>query len=444
MRKNNQIMNTNKIINIISCGCGNQLLDDKIKNILHQASIIIGSKTLLNNNDLNEFVTKQNLRSIILDKNSVATLKNELTVDNIAQENIVILGSGDVLFNGIGDTVLAIKNDIDINNEITVNIIPNITAFQNLSAKCNFNWSNTDLISIHGHNSENEIPWTKILDGRTKIIYCDYKCTASDLAKLLIEKFPECQQRQAIAAENLGFNKIDNKIEKICEAPLNIIATENFGSLSILILKETKNYSEKLPMALGLNDNEYHHENNLITHSEVRAVALSKLRLARGGSVMWDLGAGSGSVGIEAKLLCAGDLNLYSVEKNSERCELIEQNISKFGIDSNAKNSNISEIINDNILSAIENLPNPDMVYIGGGGHDICEIVNKTFAKLNNGGIIVVAAVTIETIAKVSTLLKNNVSEIVTLNIAKNRCIAKVNLNMMQAMNPITLFVFKK
>ncbi len=441
-------MNINKTINIISCGCGDQLLNDQNKNILQKSSVIISSKTLLNNILLTEFIAKNDLtlRCVILDKNSVTTLENELTVDNITKENIVILGSGDVLFNGIANTVLKITNGIANNNndKIIVNITPNITAFQNLSAKCNFDWSNADLVSIHGHNSKNEIPWLKILDGRTKIIYCDYKCTASDLAKLLIEKFPECQQRQAIAAENLNFKEICTKNEKICTAPLSAIATENFGSLSILIIKETTIYSEKKTIILGLSDEEYHHENNLITHSEVRAVALSKLRLAKGGATMWDLGAGSGSVGIEAKLLCAGDLNLYSVEKNSKRCELIEQNINKFGIVSNVKNNNISEIINDNILTAIENLPNPDMVYIGGGGHDICKIVNKTFAKLNNGGIIVVATVTIETMAKVSTLLQNNVEEIVTLNIAKNRCIAKVNLNMMQAMNPITLFVFKK
>ncbi len=77
-------------------------------------------------------------------------------------------------------------------------------------------------------------------------------------------------------------------------------------------------------------DNYYHHQQGLITKSEIRAIALSKLRLLK-DHVLWDLGAGSGSISIEASLLVPSG-RVFALEKNPERIRQIEINKSRFGV----------------------------------------------------------------------------------------------------------------
>ncbi|UDQ98723.1 precorrin-6y C5,15-methyltransferase (decarboxylating) subunit CbiE [Lentisphaerota bacterium WC36G] len=422
---------------IIGCGsCGDENLDnDSLSHyacsVIDNATVILSSKRILRSLEINDILkqSKNKKKLILLQKNITETLEKWLSNENIANENIVILGSGDVLFNGIANSVLKLIDSTKIA------VIPNITAFQDLCAKVNFDWSNAQLISIHGVDNE-QIPWLNILDGNAKIIYCDNKCTASDFAEKLIENYPAAASRNAIAAENLGLIN-----QKIVITNIANVAKERLSGLSIMLLAEEHNSQHKTVLPLGIDDKEFFYQNNLITHNEVRAVAISKLNLKL-YNTMWDLGAGSGSVGIEAKLLCQNKLKLFLVEKNSERCRNIKNNIYKFG----ANFDNEAKILNSDILECIDKLPTPDSVYIGGGGKDVVEIIEKTFEKLAANGTIVVATVTIESMARVATTLSNCLVEVVALNIAKNKKIGigESSLNMMKALNPIHLFVFKK
>ena len=225
-----------------------------------------------------------------------------------------MLASGDALFHGIAGTFS------NIMQPGSYTIIPNITNFQYFFAKLGLPWSETRLFSIHGSRP---LRWREILGCESAMIYCDYRRNFAKVAAELIEKWPDAATRRAAAGICLGMDK-----EKIISASLAELAENKAEGISLLAVFPPDK-SSLPPLPLGLDDDYYTHENNLITHPEIRAVVLSKLRL-RGG-VMWDIGAGSGSVGIEAAGLCP-ELEVFAVEKVPARLEHIRKNISAEGL----------------------------------------------------------------------------------------------------------------
>ncbi|MCP4628596.1 MAG: precorrin-6Y C5,15-methyltransferase (decarboxylating) subunit CbiT [bacterium] len=122
----------------------------------------------------------------------------------------------------------------------------------------------------------------------------------------------------------------------------------------------------------------------MITKSELRAVSLAKLQLRR-GQVMWDLGAGSGSVSIEASVLVR-DGQVIAVEKNEKRITQITSNINQFKI------TNV-DVVQAVLPDGLADLPPPDRIFFGGGGKNLKEIINKAASFLTANGIVVINTV---------------------------------------------------
>ncbi|MCP3966090.1 MAG: precorrin-6y C5,15-methyltransferase (decarboxylating) subunit CbiE [Lentisphaerae bacterium] len=396
---------------IIGCGLADEPLSRKAADIIENADIIAGGKRLL------EFCAPTDKDQVLIGAKASETARE--LVKQAKTKQVVILASGDPLYYGIGATVSKIAPP----GSFTV--LPHITAFQAAFARLGISWSNAKLFSLHGNTQV--IPWRKFLSTDKAVIYCDNKLPAHKLASRLLEYFPAASTRRAAAFENLG-----RPDEKFVLGTLGDINNTEFGSLSLLILVSVENCSELPELPLGLEDSIYEHENNLITHPEVRVVILSKLRLKSG--IMWDLGAASGSIGLEAAGLCS-NLRAFSVEKASDRVAHIKQNIKTSGVSK-------LKVVEGNILDKIPELPSPDFVFIGGGGKDIKEIVETAWKELNSGGRLVVSAITLETVAALSKLLSENRVEAVSLAVSRAKSVGE--LNMMKADNPIYIFVFKK
>ncbi|MDD7750893.1 MAG: precorrin-6Y C5,15-methyltransferase (decarboxylating) subunit CbiT, partial [bacterium] len=180
-------------------------------------------------------------------------------------------------------------------------------------------------------------------------------------------------------------------------------------------------------LPLGLSDAEYAHQNNMITHPEVRAVVLSKLRPVPG--VMWDLGAGSGSVGIEAAGLAKG-LQVFAVEQNGGRAEDIRVNAERHGVKIHLTEGKIAEVM--------PALPDPDRIFFGGGSSEL----EAAFAKLKPGGILVATAVLVDTVAHLAAALREFRTELLTMNVSRAERTAAGEF--LRAENPITIAVYKK
>ena len=155
-----------------------------------------------------------------------------------------------------------------------------------------------------------------------------------------------------------------------------------------------------LNRALGLPDDAFEQRRpnkGQITKREVRAVSLYSLGL-RHDSVVWDIGAGTGSVSVEAALI-ASEGQVYAIERDTDSLPLLEANVVNLGSD------NI-HIVNGEAPAALESLPNPDSVFVGGSGGNLSEILEYANSRLKPKGTIVVNLAVLERTSETYHLLK--------------------------------------
>ncbi|WPX40182.1 precorrin-6Y C5,15-methyltransferase (decarboxylating) subunit CbiT [Akkermansia sp. N21116] len=293
-------------------------------------------------------------------------------------KRVLILGSGDVLFHGIGGTLYDLAGDED-----ELCFIPAETAFQTLFHRLGLPWDKARVFSAHA--TEN-IPLGEILSCPLAVVYGGTRLTAARLAQRCVEFLPSCAGRHAILAENLG-----TPDERICAASLHELSGQECSPTSMLLLLPTGDARMAPTLPLGSDNARFAKENNLITGEEVRAIALSKLRLPAWG-VLWDVGAGSGSVGLEAAALRPG-LRVHGVEKNESRLELILANQQQMALPNYTLHAGAAS-------EALADLPRPDRIFIGGGGDNLEVILDACFEALAPWGIIVATSVTLESTHK--------------------------------------------
>jgi len=152
----------------------------------------------------------------------------------------------------------------------------------------------------------------------------------------------------------------------------------------------------------------------LITKAEIRAVTLSKLRLMP-DHILWDLGAGSGSISIEASIFIKSG-RIFAIEKNPERIIHIENNRKRFNV------TNL-EIIQSELPDGLDNLPAPDRIFIGGGGKNLEKIIRSSSGYLMQDGVIVINTILISNIDVAMSTLKSQgfITDIVQAQISRGQ-----------------------
>ena len=155
-----------------------------------------------------------------------------------------------------------------------------------------------------------------------------------------------------------------------------------------------------LGRSLGLPDDAFEQrrpDKGQITKREVRAVSLYSLGL-RHDSVVWDIGAGTGSVSVEAALI-ANRGQVYAIERDTESLPLLEANVSRWG------SENI-HVISGEAPGALHDLPSPDSVFVGGSGGNLSEILEYAASRLNPEGTVVVNLAVLDRTQEAYRLLK--------------------------------------
>jgi len=165
----------------------------------------------------------------------------------------------------------------------------------------------------------------------------------------------------------------------------------------------------------------------------VRACALARLRLPSRG-VLWDLGAGSGSVGLEAAALRPG-LEVWGVERRPERIEDMLANRRALGVAN-------YQVASGDILACLPGLPAPDRIFIGGGGRDLHAIAEASMARLSAGGICIACAVTLESQAVLASLRPKLCRSVLSLDAAEARGIGN-GMRLLEPRHRIHLFVYQ-
>lgn len=186
---------------------------------------------------------------------------------------------------------------------------------------------------------------------------------------------------------------------------------------------------------MGIRDDEFSTVKKLITKEEVRSVTLGKLQL-QDDLVMWDIGAGSGSVSIEAGNLMPNG-RIFALEKNPNCVRCLKDNVKKF----KALNVHLIEAC---APKGLEDLPDPDRVFIGGSSGMLEEIIKVAGRRLKHEGCIVINAVTLDTLTKSVQVLEDHgyAVEITCINISKTRNLTEYK--MFSAHNPVYVIAARK
>ena len=335
-------------------------------------------------------------------------------------ETEVICGamSGDPGFYSAAEKLGAV---LERRGRYTVEVIPGISSVGYFFAKIRRSWDHTRLFSMHGQaaNFASELKRSGsafVLGGGADF----YEKICGQLMDLGM------QEAKLFAGENLTL-----KDEQIFEATPESLKDRKAPSLAVLYAEWS---GVRRPLSHGTSDEAFTRGNVPMTKMEVRTVSVAKLELTE-NSVLYDVGAGTGSVSVE----CAGlsdSVKVYAIEKNPEAVELLHENCKKFAL-TNVK------IIAGTAPEALEDLPAPTHVFIGGSGGQMEEVIALCLKK-NPKTRFVVNLITPESLAAVLEAAKTlpvTEPDLVTLTAARSKKVGSSHLMMGQ--NPVWIVTFE-
>jgi precorrin-6Y C5,15-methyltransferase (decarboxylating) len=334
-----------------------------------------------------------------------------------AARRVVVLASGDPCFYGIGPHLAQ-----RLGRE-RVEIIPHQSSVSLAFARLGVSWHDSRVVSAHGRPLADAVQAAR---GAGKLaVLTDDSNTPGVVAEALLAA-------GADDAPAWVFAHLGGEAETETESTLSRLAGQTFASLNVLVAPALSwQPSGEVRGGFGLPESAYAHTAGLITKPEVRAVSLSKLQLQPGG-VLWDIGAGSGSVAIEAVGLVP-DLIVYAVERSEIQIRMLEQNTSDY------RASNRLTIVPGEAPELLASLPDPDAIFVGGSGGRLVEILTTGRARVRPGGRIVVNLVTFEHVAAVLAWARDHEieAELVQVSIARGATI--LDMTRLQAENPVTV-----
>ncbi|MDJ0624656.1 MAG: precorrin-6y C5,15-methyltransferase (decarboxylating) subunit CbiE [Desulfocapsaceae bacterium] len=341
--------------------------------------------------------------------------------DELSQGSIAVLASGDPLFYGIG------KRLLEHFGKEKVTFIPALSSMQEAFARFKISWDDATIISLHGRAGKH-LPGL-LLNSTKTFVFTDKNNTPQAIAQQLLRYLeligdePARQSCVLHVAENIGLPD-----EKITTASLGQVAIQEFGDLNVLLVEFPRQKREGI---FGLYEQDLAHSRGLITKDEVRAATLHRLCLPKSG-IFWDIGGGSGSISIEAASLNP-QLTVYTVEKKAEELSNIKENICRY------QSYNVVPI-GGSALQVLDDLPDPDRVFIGGSGGDLGKIISVAASRLAENGRIVVNGVTSKTIEQAPQLMRKAGLQVETSTITVSRSGPDGPISF----NPITIMVGRK
>lgn len=331
---------------------GIQGLSERSINLIKCSEVIFGGKRHL---ELVKDIIDDKKKTYIIGADTQGIV-NEIKKNFLEGKNVVVLNSGDPLFYGLA------KRVIDEIGKDSVEIIPNVSSIQLAFSRIKENWEDAKILSIHSKAKNLDDHFYDIIEN-SKILLLTYgKEDPKKVAKFLIDN--NIKIHKFFVLENLG-----GPNERVQEVDIYNIQNMEFSPLNIVIILKD---SERRKFKIGIPEEEFEHVGGLITKSEIRAIAISKLSLSE-NSVVWDIGGGSGSVSIECAMI-ARKGKVFCIEKNEKFCGIIRRNAEKFSV------KNI-EIIAGKAPEVLKDLPDPDSVFVGGSGDEIEEIISECVSR---------------------------------------------------------------
>ncbi len=344
------------------------------------------------------------------------------------QHKIVVLASGDPLFYGTARYVCA-----KLGKE-RFEVVPHVSSMQLAFARVKESWEDAYLANLSGLPVIDRVI-DKIRTVDTAGLFTSEKWPPNVVAEVLLEQ--GVTGLQAYVCENLG-----SPDERVTQGTLQEISKESFGLLNVMILIRPSGLTEppsKAGRRLFGNSDELFLQSRpkrgLLTPKEVRSLALAELSLCS-TSTVWDVGAGSGSLAIEAARL-APNGSVYAIEMDVDDHQLIEENAARFGVD------NLQAILGQ-APEAWSDLPDPDSIYVGGSGRAVTLLVEQAWERLKPGGRLVTSCNSIENLAAVHASLRSRSDDAGYWMVNIARGIEQMDRIRFEAINPNFLMAATK
>lgn len=392
---------------------------------LRTAQVVIGgSRTLaLFDDDIAPAATRRDLSGQL---SAVPEWIRAARADHL---NVVVLATGDPLCHGIA-SYLASRLCIE-----AIEVLPNLSTLQIACARIGLAWQDAKIVSIHAKDAGEWEQGAAPSHG----LYALAQALRQHERLAVLTSPDNTPERIArlLLAEGLGEDFHLAVAERLCTADERVLADlspadaarQTFADPNVVLLWRTT--PRPNAVRFGLADAAYHQrqpDKGLITKQEVRAVSLARLQL-RADSRVWDIGAGSGSVGLEAARLCPQG-HVWAIEKNEGDVAIASRNQREFGVSNHT-------LVQGNAPEHLDGWPDPDAIFIGGSGGELAELISLCLRRIKAGGTLVMNFVTLENLATATQMLTalNASWDVLQLQAARSKPI--LHMHRMAAENPV-------
>jgi precorrin-6Y C5,15-methyltransferase (decarboxylating) len=342
---------------------------------------------------------------------------------------VVVLATGDPLCHGIA-AYLASRLCVQ-----AIEVLPNVSTLQLACARVGLPWADARIISIHARDAgewQRGAPpehglyaLAQALRTHERLLVLTSPANTPDrVARLLLAEGMEGDFLLAVAER---LNQAGERVLADLEA--TEAATMQFADPNVLLLWRVRERVQ--PVRFGLMDAAYvqrQPEKGLITKQEVRAVSLARMQL-RADSRVWDIGAGSGSVGLEAARLCPQG-HVWAIEKNVDDFVIAGRNREAFGLSNHS-------LVHGKAPEGLDLWPDPDAVFIGGSGGELAGLIKLCLKRLRTDGWLVMNFVTLENLATATAALEEAGARWDVLQLQAARSKPILHMHRMAAENPV-------
>jgi precorrin-6Y C5,15-methyltransferase (decarboxylating) len=329
-------------------------------------------------------------------------------------ERIAVLADGDPLFYGIGRRLL---RDLPAQD---LRFYPGVTTLQTAAARLKIPWDQVRTVSLHGRHELH--PLLRLMSRHELTgVYTDARWSPDALARALMDR--DIENFTLHVCQDLGLPTEDIQSLQCGQA-----AEMKFSPLNFVLLQ--RNAQPETPLCLGTPEHDFIHEQGLITKAQVRSMVLGCLHIQPRHTV-WDIGAGCGSIGLEASLL-AWDGRVICVESNPKRAAHIRQNRTRTG-------ALALDIVPHSAPDCFPDLSDPDRIIIGGGVSRSPDLLFQAAGRLGPKGKIVVMCTLLSSLNRAREQLHQAGLEADVQQISVSRSRAVGTDKRLEPLNPVFL-----
>ena len=376
-----------------------------IERVLHEADCIIGAKRMLESVD----TAGKDCHAAILAKDIAQIIHADKH-----HRHFVVLLSGDTGFYSGAKKLIEALDGMD------VDVLPGVGSLSYFCARLHRSWEDVRPISLHGRECD--------LIGEVRRNAAVFSLLGgTDGAKNALQRL--CTAGFDHLTVHIG-EKLGYADEKISSGSAQELIEHEYDPLSVMLIENPA--SAGFVVTHGLEDDAFERDEVPMTKAEIRSISLSKLRLPQ-GAVAYDVGSGSGSVSVEMAMQAFRG-TVYAIEMKDNAVALTQKNKEKFSL------MNL-EVIHGKAPEALNDLPAPTHVFIGGSSGSMKGIIDCLLKK-NPHVRIVINAVTLETVSELTELSKAfDYCDIAEVSVAKPRVLGRYRL--MTAHNPVYIFTLQ-